>query len=206
MREDYSVYYNGDCIASYYRDEKINEYSYYVGNANYYKGKVPDKYLRTFENRDKPAPFLEAIMKDENRVSGTRKLIYEKDKVRIVRRPRDVDRFMVYNMHGGNNDEKHSAPHYEGGKIIDDMKEWASYYQFVKMDDNTFEVELEENWWWGGGHNDGGTIHQEIPEEYFDLPYDEFLEKVVTVGKAEHYGFDAHYLRKKEGLREFFGF
>ena len=75
-----------------------------------------------------------------------------------------------------------------------------------KKNDGTYEAALEENWWWGGGHNDGGTIHAEIPEEYLDLPYDEFLEELLTVARAGHYGFTAGYLKKREGLKEFFGF
>ena len=86
------------------------------------------------------------------------------------------------------------------------MREWASWYAFNKMDDGTYEAELDEAWWWGGGHNDGGTIHREIPEEWFDLPYKDFLEKVVTLAAASHYGFTAEILLAKEGLKEFFGF
>ena len=74
------------------------------------------------------------------------------------------------------------------------------------MDDGTYEAELDEAWWWGGGHNDGGTIRNEIPEAWFDLPYDEFLENVVTLSAAAHYGFAAEDLKEKRGLREFFGF
>lgn len=206
MLEGYNVYYNEDCIASYYKDEEKNEYSYYVSYPSLFKGKVPDKYLHSFVDREKPAAFLEEIMTEEYRVQGTRKLIYRKNNLNIIRQPKDTDCFMVYNKQTSKNDENHSAPHYEGPGTPEGMKEWASYYQFVRRDDNTFEVQLEENWWWGGGHNDGGTIHMEIPEEYFNLSYDEFLEKVVTIGRAAHYGFDADYLRNKEGLREFFGF
>ena len=86
------------------------------------------------------------------------------------------------------------------------MKEWASWYCFNKMDDGTYEAELDEAWWWGGGHNDGGTIHTAIPEEWFDLPYEEFLEHVVGLASAAHYGFTVKELKSKKGLRKFFGF
>jgi hypothetical protein len=60
--------------------------------------------------------------------------------------------------------------------------------------------------WWGGGHNEGGTIHTDIPEEWFELSYDEFLENVVTLSAASHYGFTPDELKEKQGLKEFFGF
>ena len=77
---------------------------------------------------------------------------------------------------------------------------------FNKMDDGTFEAELDEQWCWGGGHNDGGTIHTEIPEEWQELPYDEFLEMVVTLAAAAHYGFTPEILKSRKGLKEFFGY
>ena len=64
----------------------------------------------------------------------------------------------------------------------------------------------DEAWWWGGGHNDGGTMREEVPEEWLDLPYDELLENLVALVRAGHYGFTAEHLRRKEGLREFLGF
>jgi hypothetical protein len=56
------------------------------------------------------------------------------------------------------------------------------------------------------GHNDGGTIHTEIPEDWFTLPYDEFLERAITLSAAAHYGFTVDELKKKKGLKEFFGY
>ena len=86
------------------------------------------------------------------------------------------------------------------------MREWASWYAFNKRNDGTYEAELDEAWWWGGGHNDGGTIHVDLPQELFELPYKEFLENVVRFAAAAHYGFTAEMLMEKEGLREFFGY
>ena len=208
--DSYSVYYDENCIASYYCDPDERSYEYYVGWANAYKDIVPAEYL-VEKKLKRPYKLMEEVMQEENRVQGTRKTVYVSGRVRIERRPKNVGYFQVYNMHAskgarGYSEKKYSADHYEGEKTPEGMKEWASFYQFVKRDDGTFEVELEENWWWGGGHNDGGTIHSDIPEEYLDMPYDEFLRNVVTVGKAAHYGFTADELRECEGLKEFFGF
>ena len=86
------------------------------------------------------------------------------------------------------------------------MREWASWYCFNKMDDGTYEAELDEAWWWGGGHNDGGTIRTPIPEEWHKLPYDEFLEKVIYLSSAAHYKFTIEDLKEKKGLKKFFGY
>ena len=40
----------------------------------------------------------------------------------------------------------------------------------------------------------------------FALSYDDFLEHVITLAGAKHYGFTVDDLKEKEGLREFFGF
>ena len=100
----------------------------------------------------------------------------------------------------------HSAPHCEGSGPIEGMSEWASWYRINRKDDGTFEAELDEAWWWGGGHNDGGTMRAEVPEEWMELPYDKFLENLVTLVRAEHYGFIAESLKRKKGLREFLGY
>ena len=52
----------------------------------------------------------------------------------------------------------------------------------------------------------GKLKHTDIPEEWFELPYEEFLENVVTLSAAAHYGFTPDELKEKEGLKEFFGF
>ena len=57
-----------------------------------------------------------------------------------------------------------------------------------------------------GSHYGGGTINVAIPKEWFDLSYDEFLERVITLAAAKHYGFTPNDLKEKKGLKEFFGF
>ena len=146
-------------------------------------------------------------MTEENRVQGTRKTVYRRGDVSVTRVPEDADSFRVYKRGTADDDgEDHSAPHCEGSGPIEGMKEWASWYCINKKDDGTFEAELDEAWWWGGGHNDGGTMREEVPEEWLDLPYDELLENLVTLVRAAHYGFTAEHLRRKKGLREFFGY
>ena len=79
-------------------------------------------------------------------------------------------------------------------------------YAFIKMDDGTFSVCLEESWYQGGSHNDGGTVSEPIPEEWFKLQYDGFLENLVTLASASRYGFSADVLKNRKGMKEFFGF
>ncbi len=167
---------------------------------------------RDVEQRRKPIRSLAELTEETNRVPGTRRRIYEKAPLRAEREAEPTgERYSVYRRSAEKGDPDysdlpHDAPHSEGPHTPEGMREWASWYQFNKMDDGTYEAELDEAWWWGGGHNDGGTIRRIIPEEWQDLPYDEFLERVVTVSAAAHYGFTAEMLRKKKGLREFFGY
>ena len=53
-------------------------------------------------------------------------------------------------------------------------------YCINKKDDGTYEAELDEAWD-EGSHYGGGTITVDIPKEWFDLPYDDFLGHVVTL-------------------------
>ena len=98
----------------------------------------------------------------------------------------------------------HSAPHFVG-HYVERVDEWANHYCFNKKEDGTYEAELDEAWD-EGSHYGGGTINMDIPKEWFSLSYDEFLERVITLSSAKHYGFTPDELKEKKGLREFFGF
>ena len=85
------------------------------------------------------------------------------------------------------------------------QKKCVSWYCFNKRNDGTYEAELDESWI-EGSHYGGGTIEREIPANWFYLSYDEFLERVITLASASKYGFTIDDLKKKKGLKEFFGF
>ena len=211
-----------DQYAVFYNDQKIG--SYYVfsdDTANYYTSRgCPwdlENELATLgldKNiiNSKPIELFTGIIEYKNRVSGRRRITYQDGPLRLERKPLETtQRFSVYRRRAEEGEPDysplpHDAPHWEGPKTPEGMREWASWYAFNKKDDGTFEAELDEAWWWGGGHNDGGTIRTEVPEEWFELPYDDFLERVVTLSAAAHYGFTPEILKGREGLKEFFGY
>ena len=101
------------------------------------------------------------------------------------------EKFMIYRRDAKKGEatyspKSHSAPHFEGH-------------------DGKYEAELDEAWN-EGSHYGGGTINVDIPKEWFALSYDEFLEHVITLAAAKHYGFTVDDLKEKKGLKEFFGF
>ena len=119
------------------------------------------------------------------------------------------EKFMIYRRDAKKGEatyspKSHSAPHFEG-HYVEGMEEWASWYCFNKKEDGTYEAELDEAWD-EGGHYGGGTIDVDIPKDWFALSYNEFLERVITLAAATHYGFTVDDLKGKEGLKEFFGF
>ena len=213
IKEEYNIYYKDERIGFcyVYTDRHV---SYYAStNVERYQQEIKklglDKDIRDTYKKDFPTIF--GIKKPRNRVPFTRKKIWEANDLRLEYIPKVIDKFWIYKRSAekgepGYSAKDHSAPHYEGPHTPEDMKEWASWYCFNKKDDGTFEAELDEAWWWGGGHNDGGTIRTEVPEEWLDLPYEAFLERVVTLSAAAHYKFTASDLRAKKGLKEFFGF
>ena len=119
------------------------------------------------------------------------------------------NQFMIYRRDAKKGEatfspKSHSAPHFVG-HYVEGMEEWASWYCFNKKEDGTYEAELDEAWD-EGSHYGGGTIDVDIPKEWFALSYDDFLEHVITLAAAKHYGFTVDDLKDKEGLKEFFGF
>ena len=213
IKDEFNVFYN-DQLIGYYNHYSNGKSSWYTAWGCPWDIEKELKELELDEEHSevKPIKSLEKIIKDENRVKGRKQFIYAEGPIRMERKPQETgERFVVYKRDAKKGDPeyselKHDAPHYEGPKTPEGMREWASWYAFNKMDDGTYEAELDEAWWWGGGHNDGGTIHVLLPEEIFELPYDEFLEEVVRYAAASHYGFTAEILKKKKGLKDFFGF
>jgi hypothetical protein len=213
LTDSYSVYYNDKTVGYYslFDDGKADYYPAY-GNPEDIQKELKKLGLDKEITDSEPLKVFTELIKDEYRIKGRKKFIYEKPPLRIERQSQETgERYSVYRRNAEKGDADysdlpHDAPHNEGPHTPEGMREWASWYAFNKMDDGTYEAELDEAWWWGGGHNDGGTIRKEIPEEWFALSYDEFLERVVTLAAAAHYGFTAEMLKEKEGLKDFFGF
>ena len=215
IKDEYKVFYKGDRIGScyVYSNDKV-AYSAFDSTKKYLRQKKFKELGLCSDVDGISKKSLNAVfdtIKDENRVPGTRKRIWQNGELKIERVPTDVDKFFIYRRgarkdEAGYSEKNYSVPHSEGNGPIPGMNEWVSWYCFNKKDDGTYEAELDEAWWWGGGHNDGGTIRTEIPEKWLSLPYDESLEHVVTLSDAAHYGFTPEELKAKEGLKEFFGF
>ncbi len=210
--ESFEIFYDGTRTGSYYvYDDRSSRWTVWD---------VPDEVLDALKalgldkdkDRKRPMKVFSDLMKDEYRVAGRKRIVYQNGPLSIARVPRATgERFYVYRRAAEKGDPdysplRHDAPHYEGPGTPEGMREWASYYAFDKMDDGTYQAVLDEAWWWGGSHNDGGTMNRPIPEEWQDLPYDEFLEEVVYLASAHHYGFTAEMLKERKGLKEFFGY
>ena len=213
ITDQYHVYYKDKTVGYYYVSDD-GTIRYYLAYGNPFDMEKELKELELTEELVdvKPLKVFSDLIKDEYRVKGRKKIIYENGPLRIERETRETDEsYSVYRRNAEKGEEDysdlpHDAPHHEGPNTPEGMREWASWYAFNKMDDGTYEAELDEAWWWGGGHNDGGTIRTPIPEEWFELTYDEFLERVVTLSAAAHYGFTPEILKKRKGLKELFGF
>lgn len=209
--ETFRVFW-GDTAVGYYYVRSDGTFSYVPAAG--VPGELGDALADMGLDRetDMPIKILSEMMTDENRLPGRRQVIYLKDQLRLERDPCSTDEvFFVYRRDAQEGEPEysplpHDARHYEGPHTPEDMREWASWYAFRKMDDGTFQAELDEAWWWGGSHNDGGTIRTMIPEEWFELSWDEFLSEVVRLSAAAHYDFTPEILKKRDGLKEFLGF
>ena len=213
IMEDYVVRYQ-DRIVGYYREFSDGKASYETALGSPWEIGPELKELGLDRKRGGAKglkPFA-AWIRAENRVPGRKRILYRSGQILLEREPRETgQRYSVYRRRAEKNEPDysplpHDAPHREGPHTPEGMREWASWYAFNRMDDDTYEAELDEAWCWGGGHNDGGTIRREIPEDWFELPYEEFLARVVTLAAAAHYGFTPEQLMAKEGLKAFFGY
>ena len=211
--EEYSVSYDGNLIGYYYiYEDHKEEYGVWRFCSEEVKKEVSKYGLDQDIENSGSIEILSSLIDEKNRVKGRKRIIYDDGHLRLERIPRESgETFYVYRRAAKQGDLDysplpHDAPHYEGEKTPEGMREWANWYAFRKMDDGTYEASLDEAWWWGGSHDDGGTMHREIPEEWFELSYDEFLEHVVTLAAAAHYGFTPEILKNRKGLKEFFGF
>ena len=211
--DDYKVFYSDKQIG-YYRtfSDGTVDYSTAWGCPWNMESELKELGLDKEIKGGKNIKVFANMIKDPNRVPGRKRIVYKDGDLLLERVPKETgERFSVYRRSAEKGEQDysplpHDAPHYEGPHTPEGMREWASWYAFNKMDDGTYEAELDEAWWWGGGHNDGGTIRAEIPEEWFELPYEEFLSNVVTLAAAAHYGFTPEILMEREGLKEFFEF
>ncbi len=211
--EIYEVFYDGKTIGYYHIfDDGTVMYRVALGSPQDMEQELKELGLDKEQEREQPIRIFAEMINDKNRVGGRKRVIYQAGLLKLERKPKETnERFSVYRRSAEEGEPDyspfpHDAPHYEGSKSTEGMREWASWYAFNKLDDGTYEAELDEAWCWGGGYNEGGTIHREIPEEWFELSYEDFLCHVVTLSAASHYGFTAEMLKEKEGLREFFEF
>ena len=213
VEESYTVTYNSETVGYYYVfDDQTVSYHVALSIPEEHKKELRALGLNKDREEQQPIRLFSGLIDDAHRVPGRKRIMYQDGPLMLEREPKETgERFSVYRRSADKGDPDysplpHDAPHYEGPNTPKGMREWASWYAFNKLDDGTYQAELDEAWWWGGSHNDGGTIRREIPEEWFDLPYDEFLQNVVRLAAAAHYGFTAEMLREKEGLKAFFGF
>ena len=213
IREEYKVFYRDVHVGAYYvYEDGGSEYRAFHGWSRLEPIQAELKALGLAANHTRKThyPRFRAILNRGERAPGTRKLILRDGPLSLERVPKDAEKYWVYRRSAGKgaadySPKSHSVPHREGSRVVEGMEEWASWYAFNKKDDGTFEAELDEAWN-EGSHYGGGTIRVEVPEAWLDLPWEEFLERLVTLAAAAHYGFTPEELREKAGLREFFGF
>lgn len=200
-------------VAYYYvytPNHAIYEPSQYIDE---YKKIVTDPQMRKeVESKQGPVSFIADMIKEENRDKSKKRLTYVCGPYVIERESQRTDEnFMAYCCWAKEGQEgyspvDHSVPHVEVEGVSTGISEWVRHYSFHKMDDGTYEVELDEAWYWGGSHDDGGTVKRPVPDEWFELPYEQFLEKLLTICGAARYKFTVEELLARQGLRQFFGF
>ena len=211
ITEEYRIRYGEKQIGSYYLFED--------GSSDFraYRSLEPlpeglEALGLTKDRRSKSRLSLfKALQEKGERVPGTRKVIWRDGPLSMERIPEDTEKFYIYRRSARRGEERYSprdyipSPRSEGSGIPKGTVVWADWYAFNKKEDGMFEAELDEAWN-EGGHYGGGSIRTEVPEAWLDLPWEDFLARLVTLSDASRYGFTPEDLRSKAGLKEFFGF
>ena len=213
IKDRYHIEYKGENAGNYfiYEDGGASLELFIIEDERF-KSELADMgFTKKNETQDKPRGFFYEMISEQNRLKERKRPVYISGDFRLERVPEKVSKeFLIYRRDAKKGSKAysplaHDAPHKEGSRVIEGMKEWANFYKFELLDDGTYRAALDEAWD-GGSYYSGGTINVDIPEEAFKLKYDEFLEGVVKLAAAAHYGFTADMLKAKKGLKEFFGF
>lgn len=104
----------------------------------------------------------------------------------------------------GYSEKDFSAPLFDGH--TSGIKRWCDRYYVRVLMDGSYQMELETSWTYGGSHSESEMVETPIPKEWFALTYDEFVDKIITLGEAQIFGFTVEDIKKAEELKEFLGF
>ncbi|MBR2255315.1 MAG: hypothetical protein IJ856_05855 [Candidatus Methanomethylophilaceae archaeon] len=97
IQDDYEVYFKGDRVGSYYvYDDGTSSYYAYDNVRERFEG-IPDELCKDRRTHGK-IRFFKPVLKEENRVPGTRKHVFVSGDMKLVRIPKDVGRFYVYRL------------------------------------------------------------------------------------------------------------
>ena len=208
IADTYKVAYHEQFIGFYYIwDDQTVSFINYTGVPAEIAEEVEKLGLSGKISNRKSIRLFSQLMIPQNRNSGRKGTVYSSGQLTVERCPKATGCiFSVYRRSARRNAPDYSEFSHEalthGGSAVSRVERYA----FIKMDDGTFSVCLEESWYQGGSHNDGGTVSEPIPEEWFKLQYDGFLENLVTLASASRYGFSADVLKNRKGMKDFFGF
>ena len=79
------------------------------------------------------------------------------------------------------------------------------HYFFHCWRDGSYEFEFQEGWN-AGSHYDGGTAHNDIPEEWLTGTWEEFVERFSAEYPAKEYFISSYELLSNTALKAFMGF
>ena len=209
--------YITDSYTVIYKETEIGTYQVIFDGTHQYntyscKDKLLKKELANLKlnhnivKKDGPIPFFDEIIQSGTYDPQTREFVCHggpDGQITLKRDRRVCDIFWVYRSWA----EKGAPDYSEKGHVWSNGEntEWVTGYSFNKYNDGTFEVEMEECYR-NGPHDMGGPIRKTIPEAWFSLPYDEFLDKVLGLTYAYAYNFTLQDLKARDDLRSFFGF
>lgn len=89
-------------------------------------------------------------------------------------------------------------------KLIQKKGFRLEHYYFIQRG-GAYEFEFQEGWF-AGSHWDGGTLNTELPQEWFELTWEQFLDNFIEKYPPKSYFITRTELECNLALRKFLGF
>lgn len=214
LDEIYYVYYKNQKIAQLIINATDKTYTYQISyklNEKSIYSEIPDELKENYKGKEN-IKILEEII--EERTFGKHTYRYEKENICLQKmywHNQPEKELIIYNFNASKSSKAYSEKRHDY-KSLDNDKEtdrregfFALSYRFVKYNDGIYQSWLDEAFP-EGSHYGGGIVKEVIPDQWFDLPYEEFLQKVYELNYVKEYNFSLNDLKNRDDLKDFFGY
>ncbi len=86
------------------------------------------------------------------------------------------------------------------------MQDRLEHYDFRRHANGSYSIDLQIGWPGGWSHYDGANMTRDIPQEWFALPWDEFMDRFEESFCSPAFYYTRGELEAVPGLKKFLGY